>query len=70
MTEINGSDILIFINGRIETECQFCESLFLVDNICEFNCLHTERLYINILLFLMINKLDALIWVRGCLTGN
>ena len=29
MTEKNGSDIVIFINGRIETECQFCESLFL-----------------------------------------
>ena len=32
MTEINGSDILIFINGRIETECQLCESLFLAVN--------------------------------------
>ena len=32
MTEINGSDILIFINGRIETECKLCESLFLVNN--------------------------------------
>ena len=29
MTEKNGSDIVIFINGCIETECQFCESLFL-----------------------------------------
>ena len=36
MTEINGSDIIIFINGRIETECKFCESLFLeMSIICE-----------------------------------
>ena len=32
MTEKNGSDIIIFINGRIETKCQFCESLFLAHN--------------------------------------
>ena len=34
MTEINGSDIVIFINGRIETECKFCESLFLDPYSC------------------------------------
>ena len=46
MTEINGSDIFIFINGRIETECQFCESLFLAHKITMKRCL--KPVFINV----------------------